>query len=246
MHFITLTAEKIQRLRDARLFFDEGIEHSRLRVGEIIRWGFGAKPEKYSGFFGTNNLMDLGSYSYTFSDLPPGIQVGRYCSIGRGMRVPLPNHPIERITSSPVTYDSRVSVVAGALRDYGVELEFRPHPQRRQPVLGHDVWVGNDVSILAGVRVGHGAVLAASAVVTRNVEPFSIVGGNPAKHIKYRFDEYTRFRILNSRWWECDFIKSGASFITKNLSDYVDDLESIKSELAHFEDNVPDLSFLLD
>lgn len=70
--------------------------------------------------------------------------------------------------------------------------------------IGSDVWLCANAVILSGVTIGHGAVVANSAVVTKDVEPYSIVGGNPAKLIGYRFDEETRQRLLESSWWEWD------------------------------------------
>ena len=69
-------------------------------------------------------------------------------------------------------------------------------------VIGNDVWVGYEALILSGVTIGDGAVIAARAVVTKDVEPYSIVGGNPAKHIRYRFDEPTREALLRIKWWD--------------------------------------------
>lgn len=67
--------------------------------------------------------------------------------------------------------------------------------------IGNDVWLASGCTILSGVTIGDGAVVAARAVVTRDVEPYSIVAGNPAKHMRYRFDEKTRQALLASRWW---------------------------------------------
>lgn len=69
-------------------------------------------------------------------------------------------------------------------------------------VIGSDVWIGTNALILSGVTIGHGAVIASGAVVTRDVEPYSIVGGNPARHLRYRFDRETIDRLLDIRWWE--------------------------------------------
>jgi carbonic anhydrase/acetyltransferase-like protein (isoleucine patch superfamily) len=69
-------------------------------------------------------------------------------------------------------------------------------------VIGNDAWVGYEALILSGVTIGDGAVVGARSVVTRDVEPYSIVGGNPAKHIRYRFDEQTRAALLRIRWWD--------------------------------------------
>jgi acetyltransferase-like isoleucine patch superfamily enzyme len=69
-------------------------------------------------------------------------------------------------------------------------------------VVGGDVWVGYEALIMSGVTIGDGAVVAARAVITKDVEPYEIVGGNPAKHIRWRFDEQTRAALLRIRWWD--------------------------------------------
>ena len=82
--------------------------------------------------------------------------------------------------------------------DLGIEF-----PKDEQPVrIGSDVWCGMDAIILPGVDIGHGACIGAHSVVTRDVEPYEIVAGNPAKHIRWRFSEETRRQFLEMAWWE--------------------------------------------
>ncbi|WP_425511191.1 CatB-related O-acetyltransferase [sulfur-oxidizing endosymbiont of Gigantopelta aegis] len=79
--------------------------------------------------------------------------------------------------------------------------------------MGNDVWICGNAIILSGVTIGDGAVIGNSAVVTRNVKPYSIVAGNPAKHIKYRFDSETISELLNIRWWNWPEEKIKKTFI---------------------------------
>ena len=67
--------------------------------------------------------------------------------------------------------------------------------------IGSDVWIGNNVIILSGVTIGHGAVVGAGSLVTKNVEPYAVVGGNPARHLKYRFENDIRDNLLKIEWW---------------------------------------------
>ena len=71
-------------------------------------------------------------------------------------------------------------------------------------VIGNDVWIGSEAVIMPGVRIGHGAVIATRAVVTRDVEPFAIVGGNPARPIRKRFDDAAIAMLLDMNWWDWD------------------------------------------
>ena len=78
-----------------------------------------------------------------------------------------------------------------------------PHSSfsRGDVVIGNDVWLCSNSIVLSGVKIGDGAIVSAGAVVTRNVEPYSIVAGNPARHIRWRFDESTRTKLLEIAWW---------------------------------------------
>ena len=74
--------------------------------------------------------------------------------------------------------------------------------ERRQIIIGHDVWIGRGAVIMGGTRIGNGAVVAANAVVTKDVPPYAIVGGSPARILRYRFDADTILRLRRLRWWD--------------------------------------------
>lgn len=133
---------------------------------------------------GHSSYIRSGSYLFSVAS------IGRYCSIGNRVAIGIgrDTHPIGWVTTHPFAND------AG-----------HRHVSSSQPVtIGHDVWIGQDVIIMSGVRVGTGAVLAAGSVVTKDVAPYMIVGGNPAAVIKPRFDEDTIRRLLASQWWEIE------------------------------------------
>ena len=92
-------------------------------------------------------------------------------------------------------------------------------------VIGNDVWAGLNVTIMPGVTIGDGAVIANNSHVVKDVKPYTIVGGNPAKHIKYRFEEETISKLLKIRWWEWDDekIRENVNYISSpNISEFVD------------------------
>jgi acetyltransferase-like isoleucine patch superfamily enzyme len=119
------------------------------------------------------------------------IQVGRYCSLNDHAYAFLGgNHAIHDVSTF---HFHRVMGVDGPLEQ----------PRSNGPIrIGNDVWVGWEAVIMSGVTIGDGAVIAARAVVTKDVEPYEIVGGGPATHIGWRFDEPTRAALLRIRWWE--------------------------------------------
>ncbi|WP_281439984.1 CatB-related O-acetyltransferase [Agrococcus sp. SCSIO52902] len=132
----------------------------------------------------------LNSGSMTRSD----VEIGRYCSIGRGVSIGLGVHDVDMLSTSPF-FQAAEPLTAATL------VSTDP---RRRVVIGHDVWIGDGAKVASGVTIGTGAVIAAGAVVTRDVPPYSIEGGVPAKQIRWRFDESIRRRLLTLRWWEFD------------------------------------------
>lgn len=120
--------------------------------------------------------------------------IGSFVSIANNVVLGGGRHPMEWVGMSPVFYEGRDSVKA----------KFSTH--HREPSLrvniGSDVWIGRSAIVLPGVEVGVGAVVGAGAVVTKSVPPYAIVAGNPARLIRYRFDEPTIKRLLASCWWE--------------------------------------------
>lgn len=116
--------------------------------------------------------------------------IGRYCSFGPSVRYFGANHPIEKAIMSPYFYNKAF----GELDVTDVE--------RSTLIIGNDVWVGANVIITSGCkRIGNGAVIAAGAVVTKDVAPYMIVGGNPAHIIKSRFEKKTEILLEKSKWW---------------------------------------------
>lgn len=123
--------------------------------------------------------------------------IGRFCSIAPGVRVGLGRHPIGFVSTHPAFY----SVHQPVARTFAREEVFQPI---QRTTIGHDVWIGENALIMDGVTIGTGAVVGAGAVVTRDVAPYAIVGGVPARVLRPRFDGETTRRLLESAWWEWD------------------------------------------
>ena len=134
-------------------------------------------------------------------------EIGSFCSIANRVSVGGARHPIEYLSTSPVFLSHRDSVKA----------KFARHDYRHQvkTVIGHDVWIGEGAYIKGGVNVGDGAIIGMGSVVTKNVLPYSIVAGNPAKLIRMRFDEKVIKELTEIKWWnlpENELIELGHYF----------------------------------
>lgn len=140
----------------------------------------------------------LDSFSYvSYGSTLVNCTVGRFCSIGQNVRIGLAPHPTRQFVSMyPAFYAARNSGCALSLRDDTIFDEAVPLTR-----IEHDVWIGADVLIPGGIHVATGAAIAAGSVVVKDVPPYAIVGGNPARMIRYRFDPETIASLLASEWW---------------------------------------------
>lgn len=141
----------------------------------------------------------IGDYSYVVNDCNIiYTTMGNFCSIAAQTRINPGNHPIERAALHHFTYRSYQFDLA---QDDDELFSWR----RSTPVtLGHDVWVGHGATILPGISIGTGAVIGAGSVVTKNVPPFTIVAGVPAKPIRQRFPKDVQDALLRINWWFWD------------------------------------------
>lgn len=138
----------------------------------------------------------IGRYTYTcYDDEIVNCEIGQFCSISDEVVIGGAEHPIAWVSTSPVFQNVKHS---GPKRKFS-EFDFEGI---KKTVIGNDVWIGRRAIIKAGVTVGDGAVIGSGSVVTKDIPPYAIVGGVPAKVIKFRFDAATIEGLLKSRWWD--------------------------------------------
>lgn len=139
---------------------------------------------------------EIGRYSYIANDSKiNNATIGRFCSIGFEVHIGTGKHPIDFKSTSPVFYSTNrlFTNIPFAKEQHYSEYE--------RCTIGNDVWIGARAIILDGVTIGNGAIIGANSLVTKDVEPYSIVGGVPAKHIKYRFSAEKIQALQAEAWW---------------------------------------------
>lgn len=149
-----------------------------------------------------DGTLSAGEYSYGYERIAikhsyddTKLIIGKFCSIAAGVTVFLGgNHRIDWVTTYPFGHSQESKHLCAAVAG---------HPTTKgDVVIGNDVWLGNGATIMSGVTIGDGAVVTARALVTKDVAPYTVVGGNPARLIRTRFDPDTVERLLQLRWWD--------------------------------------------
>lgn len=155
--------------------------------------------------------------------------MGSFCCIGQRVAINPFNHPIDWLSVNEFQYHPRSF---DWVDEYNRIERLERTPDMFEPVhIGHDVWMGHNVNVMAGVTIGSGAVLAAGAVVTKDVPPYAIVAGVPAKIVRYRFDETTIARLLAVKWWDFELPElSGLPY--RDIQACLDILEEKRSMAA--------------
>ena len=142
--------------------------------------------------------VSVGDYTY-FERHAEAIytEIGKFCSIAANSRINALAHPLERLTTHKLTYRRNEF-----FRYLGVDDQFRERRRAKRVTIGHDVWIGHGGVVMPGVSIGNGAVVGANAVVTRDVEPYWIVAGSPARVLRPRFEPAIAERIERLAWWD--------------------------------------------
>ena len=174
-------------------FLKHFITRPTIEVGDYTYYDDPRGPERFE-----ENVL------YHFDFIGDRLRIGRFTSIAAETRFIMNggNH----VTNACSTYP--FAVFGGGWEDAMPD----SWPHKGDTVVGHDVWIGYGCTIMPGVQIGHGAIVATGSLVSADVQPYEIVGGNPARTIRYRFDESTRKELLEIAWWDW-----GAEKITRHV-----------------------------
>lgn len=169
-----------------------------------------------------NSFLGYASYISSHSKIN-NVCIGKYTSIGPNVNIICGRHPTEKFVSTHPVFFSKNTVVGCSYvkKQKFQEFIYLDEQKKYQVIIGNDVWIGANVTILEGITIGDGAIIAAGAVVTKDVLPYSIVGGVPAKIIKYRFTTEQINKLLKLKWWE-----KGEKWI-KNNCELFENIENI-------------------
>jgi acetyltransferase-like isoleucine patch superfamily enzyme len=189
-------------------------------------------PVSFRGRFQFSSSTRIGAFTYFYSGLAVQCaSIGRYCSIAGGVRIGDYEHPTNWLSTSPFQYNAERFAFSPVADDCTIVPEDEQLHEFRSdgPWIGNDVWIGARATVLRGVRIGDGAVVAAAAVVTKDVPPYAIVGGVPARVIRYRFPQPIIDRLLAVAWWRFTPNQlSGISF--DDIESALDDLEKLVAD----------------
>jgi len=168
-----------------------------------------------------SNIVNLKMGKYSFSGYDCEIynaEIGNYCSIANNVVIGGAAHPTTWVSMSPVFYKGRDSIS----KKFS---EFEREPDKTT-LIGHDVWIGQYVLIKQGLNIGTGAVIGMGSVVTKDVPPYEIWAGNPAKFIRKRFDDQTIASLLQTKWWVLP---------DKTIAQYATNVKDVRKFLASFK-----------
>ncbi|RXJ68255.1 type B chloramphenicol O-acetyltransferase [Halarcobacter ebronensis] len=165
----------------------EQVKNSNIKVGRF---------SYYSGYYHGHSFDDCARYLLADRNDVDQLIIGSFCSIGTGASFIMAGnqgHRYDWVSSFPFFYMKE---------EFSFESSLDAFQKAGDTVVGNDVWIGSEAMIMAGVKIGDGAVIGSRALITKDVEPYTIVGGNPAKTIKKRFSEDEISMLLEMSWWD--------------------------------------------
>ena len=154
----------------------------------------------------------IGKYTYIGPNtVIKNCEIGNYCSIAQNVKIGLGIHPINFISTSPLFYSPKNPLNI----NFSKKTYFN---SSKRTIIGNDVWIGTNVVIFDGVKIGNGSIIAAGAIVNKDVPEYNIYGGVPARKISERFDDSIKKIVINSEWWNEDYQFLNKSVFTKEVA----------------------------
>ena len=157
----------------------------------------------YDDFENVENFEQNVKYHFDFTG--DKLIIGKFCMVASGVKFIM--NGANHLTSGLSTYP--FSIFGNGWEN---AMENKSFPNKGDLIIGNDVWIGHNATLMAGITVGDGAIIATNSTVVKDVPPYAIVGGNPANVIRHRFSEETISKLLEIKWWDWDIEK-----ITKNV-----------------------------
>lgn len=197
----------------------------RPKISPFLMFEDGARMESNTLIFSKEEASFIGAHSYMNSGgyIRGRVFIGRFCSIGRRVTIGAGAHSLTGVSSSPVLRSHTVTK-----RPYTTEEQDHINHRSKLNVtvlIQSDVWVGDGAIIMPGITIGTGAVVGANAVVTKNVPPYAVIGGVPARVISYRFSNSIIRSLLKSEWWEYS-IKDIETLHVGNVFQFMEELSA--------------------
>ncbi|PVY79637.1 hypothetical protein C7414_105320 [Cupriavidus alkaliphilus] len=185
-------------------------------IGSRLRGDIEFEPYVWLGT-GWYELGKIGSFSYIGENasILSRPEIGRFCSIARNIIIGEAEHPMDFLSTSPVMYSKRYwkdmdyvadyyDACAVGIKEAAKAFEGRYPIANQSVAIGNDVWIGEGVFIRRGVKIGDGAIIGSRSIVNKDVEPYSVVAGAPARRIRMRFSDSVIEKLLSLKWWNYD------------------------------------------
>lgn len=187
---------------DRLCFLKNVVNHPQITIGDYTY---------YDDFDNIENFRKNVRYLFNFSE--DHLTIGKFCMLASGVEFIMngANHLSQAVSAYPF------AIFGG---DWANSMDGKSYPTKGDTIIGNDVWIGYRACILPGIRIGDGAIIGSFAVVTKDVPPYTIVGGNPAQPIRKRFDEKTIGHLLNLAWWNwpVELITKYANYLTGDVN----------------------------
>ena len=188
-------------------------------------------PCVVQGVLRGGNRVDIGAFTGIYGGSIGLSRIGRFCSLAQECVISQDEHPTDWLSTSMLQYVPNVHDWHAAAARMGSQFNapLQPFASNRGVTIGNDVWLGTRAIIRSGVNIGDGAIIAAGSVVVKNVAPYTIVGGNPARVIRQRFPDHTVERLTMLQWWNYDVFR----IPTLDFSNIDRALDVVERAIAH-------------